>query len=185
PPAPAPPPPPPPAPAPAPAPPPPPAPAPQPPPPPAVSSVRPFIVGAFGKERRNLEIDNTIGAFCDPLFGVKGGAEFAVTPKFVVAPAVGVSVNLDEGDRSSLFAEVELNRVIGGGFVGAGIGVWDITHSDNIAPSLLVHVGAPLTRDSNGNGRLLFVVEGRMFLNDADDVANNYQAWAGVRYRFR
>lgn len=201
-----PPPPPPPAPAPAPAPPPPPAPAPPPPPPPPpvapapapaptpqapvtpvadAGGIRPFVLGAFGKERRTLEIDNANGisnlaAFCDPLFGVKGGVEIPISSGFFVAPAVGVAINLDEGDRTSLFAEVELNRVIGGGFVGAGIGVWDFNHTDNVAPSLLVHVGAPLA-----STRVLFVVEGRLFLNQMDDVSNNYQAWAGVRYRFR
>ena len=145
------------------------------------------MLGAFGKQRRTLELDEAIsvGAYCDPLFGAKGGVEIEVAPNFVIAPAVGVAVNLDEGDRTSLFGEVELNRKIGAGFIGTGVGVWDITHSDNVTPHLLIHAGAPLVKTAEGRGRLLFVVEGRLFFDQIDNVENNYQAWAGVRYLFR
>jgi hypothetical protein len=130
-------------------------------------------------------VDGTFGSYCDPLFGAKGGVEFRVAPKFVIAPALGVAINLDEGDRTSLFAEVEANYLIGAGFIGAGIGWWDFNHGDNDTGSLLVHGGVPLTKNANGDGKLFFVVEGRMFFDEFDSIDNNYQAWAGLRYVFR
>jgi hypothetical protein len=153
---------------------------------PLVRGFSPFILGAFGKQRRALEGDAgvALGTFCDPLLGIKGGVEFNVKPNFVIAPAAGVAINLDESDRTSIFAEAEFNRLFdGGGFVGAGIGVWDLNHSDNVVPSLLIHGGAPITRYPDNRSRLLFVGEGRFFLGDPID--DNYQFWAGVRYVFR
>lgn len=119
------------------------------------------------------------------MFGAKGGVEIKVAPKFVIAPAVGVAINLDEGDRTSGFAEVEFNGLIGSGFLGAGVGIWDFNHGDNATGSLLVHGGVPLTKYSSGQSRLLLVVEGRMFFDNLDEIDNNYQAWAGLRYVFR
>lgn len=158
------------------------------------------MVGAFGKQRRTLEVDADelagsgvdpslgagVGSFCDPLFGIKGGAEFYVKPNFVIAPSIGVAFNLDEGGRTSLFTEVEFNRLFAnGGFIGAGVGLWDFNHSDNVTGDLLVHFGVPITKYADNKARLLFVVEGRMFFDEFDDVSNNYQGWAGLRYVFR
>jgi hypothetical protein len=98
---------------------------------------------------------------------------------------VGVAINLDEGDRTSVFAEAEFNRVFSNGFLGAGVGVWDFNHGDNVTPSLLIHGGVPVVRDADGQSRLLFVVEGRLFFDEIDNVENNYLGWAGVRYVFR
>ncbi len=148
--------------------------------------MRPFVEGTFGKQRRTLTLDNgAFGNYCDPIFGAKGGVEIPLGSGFVLAPSVGGAFNLDEGDRSAGFADVELNRKIGAGFVGAGVGLWDFTSSDNRTGSLLVHFGVPVVRNSAGDGRLLFVVEGRTFFDRGDDLANNYLTWAGLRYMFR
>jgi hypothetical protein len=157
--------------------------------------IRPFVLGAFGKQRRTLNVslevnplDNgltTTGTFCDPLLGIKGGVEFLVTPRFVIAPAIGVAINLDESDRTSYFTEGEFNYLFeGGGFVGAGIGLWDFTaDNDNSTGSLLVHFGVPIA--ATARTRYLFAFESRLFFDEMDDIENNYQVWAGVRIVFR
>ena len=33
--------------------------------------------------------------------------------------------------------------------------------------------------------RLLFVIEGRLFFDELDNIDNNYQFWGGLRYVFR
>ncbi len=144
-------------------------------------------MGAFGKQRRTLDLgDAGVGSFCDPLVGFKAGVEFLVTPKFVLAPAVGVAVNLDERSRTSLFADLELNYLFGNGaYVGTGVGVWDFNHSANVAGNLLIHTGVPLIRYTDNSARLLVVFEGRLFFDQLDNIANNYQGWVGLRYRFR
>jgi len=146
-----------------------------------------FIDGTFGKQRRELELDGvpTIAGYCDKLFGVKAGVDVRVNDgPWRVAPAVGVAFNLDESDRTSLFGEVELNRWFEKGFVGAGLGVWDFNHSDNIAPTFLFHFGREVYRATNDN-KLLLIGEGRLFLNDLDQVDNAYQFWGGLRYVIR
>lgn len=161
------------------------------------AKLAPFILGAFGKQRRTLQEDDAVvnpltaettagvGNFCDPLLGVKGGVQFMVRPHFMIAPAVGVAFNLDEGGRTSLFAEVEFNRVFdNGGLVGAGIGIYDFNHSDNITPHLLLHAAVPIAKTARGNP-MLFAFEARLPFDEFSDISNNYQFWAGLRYAFK
>jgi hypothetical protein len=151
-----------------------------------------FVAGSFGKERRVRDLDVvtadgvivTESGQCAPLLGVKIGADIRLARAWRVAPAVGVAINTDEGDDSSLFAEVELNRHWERGFVGTGLGVWDVTHSDTLAATWLLHGGRDIHRQDNGN-RLVFTVEARLFLDQLDDIANNYQFWGGLRYVIR
>jgi hypothetical protein len=188
------PPPPPPPPAPAPAP----APAPPPTPPPAAAAqatlargYAPFVMGAVGKQRRTLDQEDAAGvtirdSFCDALLGIKGGVEFPMGERWVFAPAVGVAFNLEEADRTSLFADAEFNyKLDNGGYIGTGVGLWDFTHSDNTTLNLLFNLGLPLTKYSDGAGKLLFTVEGRLFFDEFDNIDDNYQFWGGIRYVFR
>ena len=159
-----------------------------------MDKLNPFVMGAFGKQRRTLELDvdndndagddlEFIDSYCDALLGLKGGVEFLLTPNVVLAPAVGVAFNLEESDRTSFFADLELNRVFNnGGYFGTGVGLWDFNHGDNVTFNLLLHGGFPLTRyPEDGRHRLLFVVEGRIFFDELDEIDNNYQFWGGLR----
>lgn len=152
-----------------------------------------FVAGFFGKERREREVEvaSVGGGFtsvefgeCSPLLGLKGGLDVRLSDTWRMAPAVGVAFNLDDADLSSVFAEVEFNRVFERGFVGTGIGVWDFNHSDDVAATWLIHAGREIFRSANDH-RLLLVGEGRLFLNKLDEVDNNYQFWGGLRYVIR
>lgn len=154
-----------------------------------------FVAGFFGKERRVRELDAAdvpnAAAFnslefgqCSPLLGIKGGVDVRLSPQWRMAPALGVAFNLDEGDQSSVFAEVEFNRMFERGYLGTGIGAWDFNHSDTVAASWLLHAGREVYRAA-GDHRLFLVAEGRLFLGDLDDIASNYQFWAGLRYVVR
>lgn len=150
-----------------------------------------FIAPFVGKERRFREGDSgATGAdalastLCAPLVGLKVGPDIRMTPNVRFAPAVGVAINTREGDNSSLFADAEIRRELTKGFVGAGVGVWDFNHSDNVAPNVLLDFGILLKQYQNTN-KLYFTGEGRMFMNQMDDLANNYQFWGGLRYIFR
>ena len=154
--------------------------------------MQPFIAGYFGKQRRQYGEDDPaeigtalLPGFCDPLVGVKGGVEFALGQSaWAVAPAVGFAYNTDESDRSSLFAEVELNyRYASQAFIGVGAGVWDFTHGDYVTPHALVHFGVPVWKGAAQ--RALFLVgEGRVFFDQISDVDSNYMFWGGLRFRF-
>jgi hypothetical protein len=155
---------------------------PPPPPPPAARAMSPFVAGYFGKERRVRE--EFAGGRCAPLFGIKGGVLFKPGEHFAWGPAVGVAINTRDGGNSSLFAEVEANYVAdSGSYVGSGMGIWDFTHSDTVAPTALVNFGIPIG-PKHDTGRLYFTGEARLFLDALDDIDNNYTFWGGIRYQW-
>jgi hypothetical protein len=158
---------------------------------PAGKKIEPFIEGNVGKERRVRNIAATgapelLSGVCSPLFGVKGGVDIKLSDTWRLAPGVGVAFNTKDKSNSSLYAEVELNRWFGErkGFIGTGIGAWDITHSDTRAPTWLLQFGHELYEAKNTSG-LYFVASGRLFLDKMNNISNNYQFFGGFRYIFR
>ncbi|MBE3132850.1 MAG: hypothetical protein IMZ55_05210 [Acidobacteria bacterium] len=162
-----------------------------------LEKLQPFFAGYFGKERRVRETGQTATTpaqpiwegICAPLFGFKGGVAFRVNKArtFEVAPAVGVAINTKKGSYSSLFAELELNGRFNNmkTYVGTGLGVWDLTHSDTVTPTVLVNFGQQIWQNQT-TGRLFFTVEGRSFLKtESGGLSSNYQYWAGARYMWR
>lgn len=196
-----PPPPPPPRPAPAPAPPPPPPPppppvvaapvveAPPPPPPPAVKNSPIFMDALVGKDRRVRPANASAGrpfefGQCSPLFGLKLGAAKRFANDWEVASALGVAFSLVGDDKvreHALFLDVEANKYVNRAFVGTGLSLWDLTRSKTFTPAWMLHFGVPL---GTHKVQPYFLTEGRMFLDNADDVKNNYQFWAGLRLHF-
>lgn len=164
------------------------------PPPPATRRVRVFADGLFGKERRvrPLDDDALVGtgegeyAQCTPLVGLKVGVARRFDNNWELAGAVGVALSVVRDDdkvrEHALFVEAEANRWIGRGFVGGGVGLWDLTRSDTLTPTAMVHVGLPVADQLRFP--IYFLVEGRLFLDNADAIDNNYQFWGGIRVRF-
>jgi hypothetical protein len=152
----------------------------------------PFLAGYFGKQRRQYGEDDPaelgtafMPGFCDPLAGLIGGVEIALgNSAWAVAPAIGLAYNTGEADRTSLFAEVELNyRFANAAFIGFGAGAWDVTRGDYVTPHGLVHLGLPLWRGADQRA-MFFVTEGRVFFDRISDVDSNYMFWGGLRFRF-
>jgi hypothetical protein len=150
-----------------------------------------FIAPFVGKERRFRDGDSgangaeaLANTLCAPLVGLKVGPDIRMTPNVRFAPAVGVAVNTREAGNSSLFADAEIRRDLTKGFIGAGVGVWDLNHGDHVSPNLLLDFGI-LLKEYESTNKLYFTGEGRMFMNQMDDLANNYQFWGGLRYIFR
>lgn len=159
---------------------------------PARASWRPFVAAYVGKQRRQYDENDPAGlgtvfvpGFCDPLVGLKVGFEKRTSTQWSFAPAIGFAVNTEEGDRSTLFTDLEVNyNFAGGAYIGSGIGLWDVTHGDFLTPTALVNVGVPLWSSATGQA-LLFTVEGRLMLDRIKDVDSNYQFWGGLRWMFR
>ena len=144
--------------------------------------MHPFIAGYFGKERRVR--DEFLGGRCAPLFGVKGGVLWDVGENWVIGPAIGVAINTRDGDNTSLFAEVEASYVTANkAYIGTGLGIWDFTDGDTVAPTALINFGVPIWK-STTDGRLFLTGETRLFLDDLDEVDNNYMFWGGLRYQW-
>jgi hypothetical protein len=152
-----------------------------------------FFEGDFGKERRVRQSGvagnppvATYGGYCAPLFGFKFGFDFKINDSWRIAPGAGIAVNTKETGQSSVFAEVELNKWFDRkAFFGFNVGVWDFVDSELTAPTAGIQFGTRLWSAGAGGNELHFVGSGRLFLDQLDDIANNYQFWGGLRYIFR
>ena len=150
-----------------------------------------FVSALFGKERRTREQESgsTIwnNSMCSPLLGAKFGPELKVSPNFKINPGVGGAINFEKGGNSALFAEVEFNGYTENlkNYIGASVGLWDITHSDWMTPTVGLQAGTQIWSNANED-KLYLVAEGKVFTRMfGEGLSNNYQFWGGVRYVFR
>ncbi|HXV65003.1 MAG TPA: hypothetical protein VEK15_30190 [Vicinamibacteria bacterium] len=157
------------------------------------AKLAPFVTVFGGKERRVRELDavtgdpagdsttqTTLSGLCSGLFGGTFGVAYPVADGGAqVFGQAGVAVNVEYGGLTSLFADFGIDKNFEGGFLGAGIGVWDFTHSDTVDGSFFVHGGFNLTET------LQFKLEGRLFMSELGDIENNYAFFGGIRYFFR
>ncbi len=137
-----------------------------------------FIDVYGGKER--LFQDDEPGGRCAALLGFKGGITPRLGENVELEAALGGKFNLEEGDDSSIFGDLALNGIFGGGFVGAGVSFWDLTEDDTRTVALLAHFGIDLVE----TGKVQLVAEGRIPFDQFDDAGSNYMFWGGVRFRF-
>ena len=90
----------------------------------------------------------------------------------------GVAINLRDSDNTSVLADVGIDKLFEGGFIGGGVGIWDINHSDTRDGTIFVHGGFNLSEKMELN------IEGRLFMDMLDMIDNNYVYLLGIRYYF-
>jgi len=162
---------------------------------------RPFFAGYFGKQQRQYDEDdpaeigftmpdNTVTAFGNALFGVKGGMQVNVAgymeSGFMFTPALGVAINLEEADRTSLFGDLEVGYAFARGFtLGTGLTLWDFTHGEQFTFGWLGTAAFPVWKSEMKSHRLDANFEWRQFFDRMSDPDVNYQFWGGLRYMFK
>ena len=167
----------------------------------AALTFRPFFAGYFGKQQRQYDEDdpaeigfvmpdNTVTAFGDALFGVKGGVQINVAgymeSGFMFTPAIGVAVNLEEVDRTSFFGDLEVGYTFARGFsLGTGLTLWDFTHGDQFTFGWLGTAAFPVWNNETKRHKLDASFEWRQFFDRMSDPDVNYQFWGGLRYMFK
>ncbi|MFI4943780.1 MAG: hypothetical protein ACHP85_10965, partial [Burkholderiales bacterium] len=116
---------------------------------------------------------------CAPLVGFDIGFQPMIGDKTQLELALGVKFPIDEDDaHTAMFGNVAVNRVLGGGFFGAGISWWEFGQdSGGLGP--LFQGGFDLDKD----GKWQLVGQGRLIFSELDNIDNNYQLWGGVRFR--
>ena len=160
--------------------------------------VRPVLAGFFGTQQRQYDDTDSAGlgrlplevprlvdvpAFFDSLLVVKGGVAVKLAEHVVFAPAVGVAVNIDDIKRTSLFADAEIDVLFGPGvYVGTGVTVLDLTHSDSVTAGVLLTAGVTVWKSDARMDQLLFGVEYRYLYAPLSDPDVNYQFWGGLKY---
>ena len=168
----------------------------------AALTFRPFFAGYFGKQQRQYDEDdpaglgftrpdNTVPAFGDKLFGLKGGVQSAwpddLETGFMFTPAIGVAINLEEGDRTSLFGDLE----IGYTFATRGLR-WAPASRCGTSPTAIssrsdgwARPAFPVWKNEMKRHKLDVSVEWRQFFDRMSDPDVNYQFWGGLRYMFK
>jgi hypothetical protein len=160
-----------------------------------------FVDAAAGKDRRVRPVgDRTTGngdpvianagtadfAQCSPILGFAVGVGKRFQNDWELTGSAGIAFSLVTDDQkvheNEVFVDVEGHKYLGRAFVGTGLSLWDITHSDTFTPAWLVLFGVPL--GNQPTPRTYFIGEARLLLDHADDISNNYQFWAGVRVKF-
>ena len=160
--------------------------------------VRPVLAGFFGTQQRQYDDTDSAGlgrlplevprlvdvpAFFDSLLVVKGGVAVKLAEHVAFALAVGVAVNIDDIERTSLFADAEIDVLFGpGAYVGTGVTVRDLTHSDSVTAGVLLTAGVPVWKSDARMDQLLFGVEYRYLYAPLSDPDVNYQFWVGLKY---
>jgi hypothetical protein len=161
--------------------------------------VRPFFGVYVGKQQRQYDETDPAGlglptsptrpdvpAFGDALVGFKGGVSLRLTDHFSFAPAIGIAANLEEGDRTTLFGDAELDYIFrNGAYLGTGLTLWDPTHNEIFTLGWLGTAGVPIWRNDTRYHQLLFSVEYRQLFDRLSDPDVNYQFWGGLKYLFK
>jgi len=144
----------------------------------------PFVSILGGKMRRSVWPEEHFEGHCEPLAAVKAGIGYMVIPrKFEISGALGYAFAIDNSDYSSLFADVYFNYLRRPWMVGAGLGYWDLADSDTDDINFLIHGGYDLPWKIHDKP-VQFVTEGRLFLDETDDLSNNYALLGGLKFNF-
>jgi len=128
----------------------------------------------------SLKEDDFINDRSAPLFGGTFGYMWPIANGGAgVFAQGGAAINLRDSDNSAIFADLGIDKMFESGFFGAGIGIWDLNHSDTRDGTIFVHGGWNL------NEKMQFYVEGRLFMDMLDMIDNNYVYLGGIRYFFK
>jgi hypothetical protein len=88
----------------------------------------------------------------------------------------GVAINLRDNENTSIFTDIGVDKNFEGGFIGGGVGIWDINNGDTRDGTIFVHGGFNLSE------KVQFNIEGRLFMDMLDMTDNNFVYLGGIRY---
>ncbi|GJL80811.1 MAG: hypothetical protein DHS20C01_04450 [marine bacterium B5-7] len=145
--------------------------------------VNAFFGPFIGMESRTRDLCNCIHDEDSGLAGLLGGILIPLgESRNNLLFEVGAAANLNESKWSSLFADIGVDFGVGErGFIGTGIGVWDINASESRDLNVYLQGG----RDAWdwGGHTVQWFVQGRVFLDndDVEDIGTDYAVLAGLR----
>jgi len=141
-----------------------------------------FFAPFIGRQVRSID---------PPLVGIQAGWLGAINDRTDWFVQGGGSYNLDVSELS-VFIDLGIERKIGeGGFIGAGVGLWDINNSDDLPNSnspkqdvsYFIHGGAN-TPWTFHNRPVQWFGEARIFDDFTDDISHHNILKLGLRYMY-
>jgi len=148
--------------------------------------IMPFFTIFAGNERRwraQTEAATANEEFIHDRSAALLGGTFGIAYPFAdqgaqVFGQVGFAANLRDGENSSLFADIGVDKNFEKGFFGGGVGIWDINNSDTTDGTIFLHGGYNLSDNLQLN------LEGRLFMDMLNMINNNFMYMGGIRYFF-
>ena len=119
------------------------------------------------------------------VYGVKAGILLQHNDNISVFGQIGLidRISINEGNiypESDWFVDVGIDHKIGErGFIGAGLGIWNIDETEFKDTSLFVHGGSNI-----GSSNTQWFIEGRLFRDDLNEVNSNNMVSLGLRFLF-
>ncbi len=126
-------------------------------------------------------VDGTNDAVSGWLGGVRGSFDQRFTKSAEVALALGLLYD-DGHSRELVHLDVAVDWLTDWGFLGAGVGLWDLTHGDNRDLDLILRGGTDVGWKVRGEPVVVFA-EGRLVVEELDNVDDAYRFLAGIRLR--
>ena len=149
---------------------------------PVSAKTLPFLAPFIGAEKRHrAECVDTSSV----VYGVQGGFLKPISDSTNLLLALGWAQNDRESSFSSAFADIGLETKVGNkGFVGGGIGLWDLNNSDDRDGSVFLQAGSALPWGSDTMDWQWFV-QARAFTDSLSDIGDNRLASIGLRAIFK
>lgn len=153
---------------------------------PEKARARPYIAPFVGYENRTRDLCNCVKEVDAALAGLIGGVAVPLSPRADFLAQIGGAANFEESKWSVMFADIGVDWRVGErGFVGAGVGIWDITDSGQRDTNVLLHGGVD-TPWMFQSSPVQWFLEGRLFLDEDDvpDENNDFAVLTGFRMFF-
>lgn len=120
--------------------------------------------------------------FPDPLLlGLGAGVLYPLNPGWDLLLQIGAG-NDDEHSHTATFAEIGALKKIGNGFLGGGIGVWDIASDDLRDGTIWLEGGLNVAKWTSAS--MQWFVNGRVFWDELDNISDNFTLSTGLRVLF-
>lgn len=148
----------------------------------------PFMAGAIGAQSRTRDLCYCIKDQTEGLVGGRGGLMYPITDRLSAFGQIGAFANTEDSKWSTLHADVGLEMKVGeSGFIGGGVGVWDLNNSLYRDPTAFIHGGVD-TPWKFGDGTVQWFIEGRKWLDENfedTEYDNDYSGLTGLRVMFK
>lgn len=148
----------------------------------------PFVAGVIGAQSRTRDLCYCIKDQTEGLVGGRGGLMYPITDRLSAFGQIGAFANTEDSKWSTLHADVGLEMKVGeSGFVGGGLGLWDINNSLYRDPTAFIHGGVD-TPWKFGDGTVQWFIEGRKWLDEnweETEYDNDYSGLTGLRVMFK
>jgi len=144
------------------------------------SALVPFVAGYIGAQSRTRDLCYCVKDLTEGLVGVRGGVLYPLDDRLSLFGQVGAALNTKDSAWHTIHTDVGLEYRIGNtGFVGGGVGIWDLNNSFYRDATIFVHGGLN-TPWKFGDGSVQWFIEARKWLDEPFDEEKYHDDYSGL-----